>query len=65
MANQIEGYIGCAACGTALFRLEVVPADRPGVFQNQKAAIDGADIGLTSCPNEGCGQPLTRVPAPA
>lgn len=67
MANKIEGYIGCPACKTVLFRIESKPGDRPGVFQHETVAMDSVDLptDAKSCPEAACGEVLTRVPAPA
>lgn len=64
MANRIEGYLGCQACGTVLFRLESEPAARPGVFSHVTAAMDGVDAPGDGkvCPS--CGGHITRVTAP-
>lgn len=64
MANKIEGYIGCPECKTVLFRLESVPAQKPGVFVHDLVAVGDAAPGAKHCPNDGCGAVLTRVPAP-
>lgn len=64
MTNKIEGYIGCQACGTALFRIESKKAARAGVFENEVKQLGDAAPGAKHCPTEGCGAVLTRVPAP-
>jgi hypothetical protein len=59
--GKITAQIGCATCGTVLFDLRAVPADKPGVFENRTERREGVadDVSSTVC--AGCGKPLSRV----
>lgn len=64
MTNRIEGYLGCPEHG-ALFRLESQKAANEGVFQHVTVALDGVMTGDgKTCPADGCGKNIERVPAP-